>query len=543
MTHQRLENYVSRAGLVGGGVLLLGLPLPWLVDLGNLSYVYTLAIISAAAGLCSLAQTGPDRKLFLSLFAVGMAVRFCAHFTVYSWAVANGGPFLNPDSSTYLHRSLFLAVDGLKHELSPALFFGTYDCAHYYMFAALIRYVGADLYGLQTFNSGLTALTGALVFGGLRVLLPRYALPIGIMVALSPSLISFGITDLLKDPSVIASTTLALWAIAHLTKVRRPSSLILFVVVAALALSYTRMSRFYVVPFLAVAFIGSALVLRWLKGRARPAGPAVSRPWRVAAAVAVIFVVAEIVPLRLGWPISGLMVSGQVLQTIDTPAMRIYAKGMLDRVSPGPTEAAAAPMVIPPRRVNDIMQAFHLGKRTPSAIEQVQNAELERLKNPTPLPIARGGETLPRKLVRMGMNGFRKLFGPFPWVPPPVWDAELILTGDYLLFPGMIMWYAVLPLGLAGLVGVAWRTLVQRAPESLAILIAAGTLVLFFTQYLVLNLSWRQREFLFPFLAVLACVAVERWWGLPRFRRAYGVYWGMLALVATAHLMARALLV
>jgi hypothetical protein len=385
----------------------------------------------------------------------------------------------------------------------------------------------------------LTALTGPLVFGALRVLLPRYALPIGIMVALSPSLISFGITDLLKDPSVIASTMLALWAMAHLTHVRRPAFIGLLVVIAVFALSYTRMSRFYVVPFLAVAFMGSALVLRWLNGRSEIA---VLRPPRVVAALAVIFLMAEVVPVRLGWPVSGVMVAGQVLQTIDTPAMRVYAKGMLDRMSPGPTEAAAAP-TIAPRSVNDIMQAFHSGRRTPSALAEVERAERARIKKPAPLPVDRGAETLPRRVLRMSVNGFRKLFGPFPWVPPPSWDPELILTGDYLLFPGMLVWYAVLPLGLAGLAGLAWRTLVRRTPESLPLLIAGTTLVLFFSQYLVLNLSWRQREFLFPFLAVLACVAVERWWGVPRFRRAYGAYWVLLALVATGHLLVRAMLV
>jgi hypothetical protein len=540
MTQQRLETYVRRAGLVGMGVLALGLPLPWLTDLANTSYLFTLAIVTAVAILCSLAHSGADRTLFLLIFGLGMVVRYYAHFVVYSWAVAGGGPFLNPDSSTYLHRSLFLAADNLRHELSPALFFGTYDCAHYYLFAALIRYVGADLYGLQTFNSGMTALTGALVFGGLRVMLPRYALPIGVMVALSPSLISFGITDLLKDPSVIVATTLALWAIAHLTQVKRPAAIAVFVVVAALALSYTRMSRFYVVPFIAVAFIVSALVLRWLNGRT---AMSVFRPPRVVAAIAVIFVIAEMVPMRLGWPVSGAMVAGQVLQTIDTPAMRVYAKGMLDRMSPGPAEAVAAPSSIPPRSVNDIMQAFHSGKRAPSALAQAEKAEQARIKKPSPPAAEPAARTLPSKVLRMSVNGFRKLFGPFPWVLPPSWDPELILTGDYLLFPGMLMWYAVLPLGLAGLIGVAWRTVVQRTPESLPILIASATLVLFFSQYLVLNLSWRQREFLFPFLAVLACVAIERWWGISQFRRAYGAYWVLLVAVATVHLIARAVLV
>lgn len=542
---ERIDTYVRRAGLAGTGLLLVGLPLPWLFGLAVPSYLSSLAVITLIAALCSLAHPREERGMFLAIFAVALMVRFYAHLAVYAWAVSEGGPFLNPDSSMYLHRSLFLAADNLKHDLTPALFFGTYDCAHYYLFASLIRYLGTDLYGLQTFNFGLTALAGPLVFGALRAVLPRFALPVGLLVALSPSLISFGITDLLKDPGVIASTLLALWALAQVSRVRHPAAIIALVTVAIIGLSYARMSRFYVVPFLAVAFLASALIWQLR----RPSGSFVRRPPRTVIAVVIIFVMAELVPMRFGWPVSGVMVAGQVLATIDTPQMRIYARGLLDR-KPTPEDALRAD-AIPPRSVNDILQAFHSGSRAPNALEASEKAQVERLAKAKAAaakakaaamaePVA---PSFPRKILRMTVNGFRKLFGPFPWVPPPSWHPELILTGDYLLFPGMLLWYSVLPLGLAGLAGLGWQVLVRRNKEELPVLFAGAVLVLFFAQYLALNLSWRQREFLFPFLAVLACLAVERWWHAASFRKMYAAYWATLGVVAVVHLIARAYLV
>jgi hypothetical protein len=539
---ERIGTYVRRAGLAGTGLLVLGLPLPWLLGLADASYLTSLALVTGIALACTIAHSRDERRHFLALFAAGLAVRFYAHVAVYAWAAAAGGPFLKPDASMYLQRSLFLAADNLRHELPPLLFFGTYDCAHYYLFAALIRFFGTDLYGLQTFNFALTALAGPFVFGALCAVLPRFAFPVGVLVTLSPSLISFGIVDLLKDPGVIASTLLALWALAQITRVRRPAALAALVVVAVIALSYTRMSRFYVVPFLAIAFLFTALLWQFLRG----SRPSLLRPRRTAGAFLVIFLLAELVPMRFGWPMSGGMVAGKVLQTINLPQMRIYAKGMFDR-EPAP-EDAFQPQPVPLRSAKDILQDFDKGARMPSALEQREKAHAEFM-NQTKAAAAQaalpqpGASSLPRKVLQWAVNGFRKLFGPFPWVMPPSWHAETILTGDYLMFPGMLIWYAVMPLGLAGLAGLAWWVLARRRLEELPVMLAGAVMVPFFVQYLVVNLSWRQREFTFPFLAVLACLAVERWWHTPYFRKMYRTYWILLGLVAMGHLIARAYLV
>ena len=56
--------------------------------------------------------------------------------------------------------------------------------------------------------------------------------------------------------------------------------------------------------------------------------------------------------------------------------------------------------------------------------------------------------TATQRMARLAANLIRKLLGPFPWVMPPSWDARTVLVGDYLMFPGMILWYLVLPLAV-----------------------------------------------------------------------------------------------
>jgi hypothetical protein len=143
--------------------------------------------------------------------------------------------------------------------------------------------------------------------------------------------------------------------------------------------------------------------------------------------------------------------------------------------------------------------------------------------------------------VTLAANAFRKFFGPFPWVMPQSWDPKTIMPSDTMLYPGMLLWYAVLPLGLGGGLFLLWQT-IQRRTVPLPLVIAAGIVAVFLVQYLVLNLSWRQREFMFPFLLVLAFFAVEQGWSNKQVRYGYGAYWALLVLVAVAHLSVRALL-
>jgi hypothetical protein len=537
MRVERLPQAVTKAGYIAAIGLVLGLPLPLLLDVGDASYLLSFGLILVLAGLCTLGHDREERPIFLSLFAGALLLRFYAQIALYKWSIAGGGPFLNPDATLYLHRSLFLAADNFQHALTPALYFGTYDCAHYYLFAALIRFGGADMYGLQMFNAGLTALVGPLAYGAARIVFPRYALPLGIVVSLSPTLIAYGVNDLLKDPGVIASAMLAIWAIARLSRAERPAVQATLVLVAAAALAYSRMSRFYVVPFFGSAFIGAWVVTRLCNGAS--ALQMIPRS-RFAISVVVIFLIAEIVPMRLGWPPSTVMVATEVVSTLDSPAMRVYAKGLFDRAVP--TQEDSGVKYAPPRAVNDILRDFNRGARLPSALEAAQAVQREReLERELEQPVKRSTQSVPltHRLMRMAVNGFRKFFGPFPWVMPQSWDPKTILHSDVLLFPGMLLWYAVLPLGLGGGIFLLGQML-QRRKVQLPLLVAAGIVGVFLAQYLVLNLSWRQREFMFPFLLVLAFFAVEQGWTKPLVRYSYAAYWTLLVLVAIAHLSVRA---
>jgi hypothetical protein len=136
------------------------------------------------------------------------------------------------------------------------------------------------------------------------------------------------------------------------------------------------------------------------------------------------------------------------------------------------------------------------------------------------------------------IDALRKLLGPFIWVMPPDLSLRTLMAGDYLLYPGMLLWYGAWPFMLVGLAWAVLHVLRGRTPLML------GALALFCGAYLALylgvNLSFRQRDALLPFLLVLAAVGhdvVRRWHGWPW---AYGAYWVGLVALATAHLVARA---
>ena len=48
-------------------------------------------------------------------------------------------------------------------------------------------------------------------------------------------------------------------------------------------------------------------------------------------------------------------------------------------------------------------------------------------------------------------------------MPPPDFSPQTITLGDYLLFPGMLVWYAVLPIALAAMFVAAGDMLRGRA--------------------------------------------------------------------------------
>lgn len=105
----------------------------------------------------------------------------------------------------------------------------------------------------------------------------------------------------------------------------------------------------------------------------------------------------------------------------------------------------------------------------------------------------------------------------------------------------MVVWYAGLPLFAVGVGMTVVRAV--RGLERRASLVALAIFLLFyFLQYLVVNLSYRQRDTMLPFLAVFGLMGL---YGLLRSRRfltAYRLYWVILLLIAVGHSVVRAAL-
>lgn len=530
MTIGLTDRLLARATILCAIVLVGILPLPLIMGFANGSYLAVLAVSLLLWGALTVLQEPADRITFVRIAVVAVAVRVAAHLAVFAWATSGGGPYLGPDSTMYFRESQVLADRAFEIDGTPALYFRSWDSAHFYLFAAARRWLNADLYGLQTMNACLSALAGPLFFSMWRTLGLRHAVLLGLGVAVYPSLVALSINDMLKDPSILGAATIGVWSLVRLTQPRTPAVTAALIVVGTAALAYTRMSRFYVVAFLEVAVL-AAIAIRWLLGSSA------NSPRRSpVTAILTVLLLVEVVPMLAGWPSNPRLLAGAVSHTLDTPLMRNYASGLVDyvrtaRAESEPTEQAAA-------RPGVVMDD---GRATRIVKGQVISEPMPAL--PVQAPAATPGAvdvkpSLAARVVSLAVNGVRKLLGPFPWVGPPAWTPRVLLLNDYLLFPGMLVWYAVFPVAVIGLGVVGLRAL--RGMTLPAPIIALGIFAsLLMLQYLALNLSYRQREFMVPFLAGAALVALQ-YGPFPRiWRYAYGVYWLLLVVMAVAHLSIR----
>jgi len=257
------------------------------------------------------------------------------------------------------------------------------------------------------------------------------------------------------------------------------------------------------------------------------------------------------------------MVAEQFAHVMNTPGMRLYAPGLLARLTSssgeGSSMGAEAPASLPgtgpsleasaglTHSGRDILaltrdrasaRSTGLPHTTSAGVPMVPKPKVAAPSNP-PVVAPPVEEPPPgNRVVRWATNGIRKLFGPFPWVPPPDYSPRTITLGDYLLFPGMFVWYAVFPIALVAMLVVAGDTLRGRAGGfSSGMATFTGALLVL---YLGLNLSWRQREFMFPFLALLAFWAIDRVSRRRWARYAYALYWCGIVLLAVTHTAVRA---
>jgi hypothetical protein len=488
-----LDRFLQRHATVALTAVILSLGLPYALGLSDTSSLVLGSIVSGVALLLALTEPRETRATFVSLFAWGYLLRLVVLMVLYA-AVAAPVSMLGPDSSTYLRMSRLLADSALRIRLHPAYFLGTYDAGPYYLSASVLYWLNGDLFTLKLLNCGLTALVGPLIFSWFRLTIPRFATLAGFVVAVHPSVITFSTVDLLKDPAVLFFTTLAVWALSRILVSPRIPPQLGFGLIGTAALVFLRLSRFYVVFYLEVA-VTAVILAGWL-----------GRPWRrrtgLASLVGVlaIFLVAELGPMQFHWP-SSLTMTAQAVGFKRYP-FGAYAPGLVNRL--------------------------------PGGRGQTWRPFASRLNSSASLPVRTAVEA-----AVQGANLFRRLYGPFVWVPPERWDVPTILGGDYLLYPGTLIWYGLLPFVGLGLLATGRRLCggEERDP-----ILAASWLfvVVCFTQYLTISQSYRQRDVLLPFLLVFAFIGLQRAVSHPRWRWAYAAYWGCVIVLAAGHLFVRA---
>jgi hypothetical protein len=493
------QSRLLQTGLAGLSVALL---LPQFLPGVTSSYLLVIAVAAGAALLVAGTEDAAHRSTSLNLFTWALLCRCLAVTACYALGVREGGPFLGPDSTTYFTKGGELAASAFHLDMHPVIAFGSYDVSHYYLFAAAIRYLHTDLFGLQVMNCAMIALAAPLMYGIARIMLPSAALVLGLAVALHPSLIALAAVDLLKDPSIIFGTVLLVWVIVRLTVERRPHAMVLYALAGLVAALYLRSGRFYSFAYLEFAFIATVVLLRFLRV------PAFQRA-TAAVLVAGVFLTGEVLLARASWPPSPIMVASTVSYVLDTPAMSQYAAGLFDRVRISSKSTKTGDH-------DPIMAPVHFGPKS-------------------------GRFAIVGTIVSSFANLFRRLYGPFVWILPSDWHFRVLQAGDFLLFPGMLVWYGLLPVIVVGLGATGWR-IVTGTETRFGVVFLWFFSAVYFAQYLLINLSYRQRDVMLPVLLFFACVGAPYVVRMARWRTWYASYWIALVLIASVHILARALM-
>jgi hypothetical protein len=590
---ERLEAWLRRRLWIAVPLLVLILPLPWALGLANGSYLAATVAFVLVAVIFARAENPDDRILFVGFFGVFFILHQAVHLVLFWLGSTAGGPFLGPDSARYLMLSFEVAELGFPGDLFLASRFGSYDIAHLYLFGAAIELLDADLFCLQVINGGFMALVAGLTYSWSRIALPRYGTLLGAGVAFFPSSIVLTSLDLLKDPSVTFSVVLGIWALFKLTRAEKRTAQAVYVLIGALGLSYVHMTRFYLLTHIEIA-IGCTLGVLWfhrIRGRRGGSWPGwrESRPG-LGVSVVLLLVLAELGPWLLGWPLSPMFYLRSVQRVQDVPAMTEYAPGLIDQLAPSSKPAReatpASPEADPARRsprtagerspqssggagsdgagagdpalVSDkMLTTLRATLEAPdSAREGRKEANHEASADARPVapdsPPTWRAEDPPTEAVPVEALGplgrtavrvlagtvdlIRRFYGPFVWVVPERWSVERLLRREYLYYPGMLVWYALWPLIAGGILISGWKLLRGRG-IGLGLGVITVYCVLSLAQYTVLNLSYRQRDILFPLLLVFALIGFSAFREHRVLRYAYGLYWVLIVGLAVSHLL------
>ena len=311
----RLEMWLARWWLVAAlvaGFAALGVA----VAAGDLRLAAIAIGAFVAVGALSRTLGKEDAVIALGLFGWAFAFRLLVVLilTFVSSEYAAGG-LLSPDGIGYMHGSTALVESGFNVG-PPFAFFGTYDIGQYYVFAAVMRLLGSDFMVLAMFNAAVGALAAPVAFAWARLTVPRHAVLIGVVGAVSPSLALLSTTNLLKDPLVILGSLIVALSVAQAVRLEKIGITMWFWIgICAITLAFLHTTRFYVAAYLELALIvviGVQLI--------RTGG----RPQRLPSLMGLVgaILVAEILAGSLGWPSSPAMISSQVQYVAETRAMQ-----------------------------------------------------------------------------------------------------------------------------------------------------------------------------------------------------------------------------
>jgi len=310
-----LETWFAKSWLIAtlvAGLAALGIAIndgmPWILAIGVVAYLTTVALTRTL--------DREDTDIALGLFGWALACRLLIVLvlTLVSTEYATGG-LLSPDGAGYLSGSRALVRSGFDVG-SPFAFFGTYDIGQYYVFAALLKGIGSDFTALAVFNAAIGALAAPFAFAWARLTIPKHAVLVGTIAALSPSLALLATTNLLKDPMVMLGTLVVALSVARaLRGATRGRQIWLWLALGALSLAFLHTTRFYVAAYLELGLI-LAVAVRLLL-----AGDRAQRRRRLLGLIGAILV-AELLAGALGWPSSPGMVFTQVHYVGETQAMQ-----------------------------------------------------------------------------------------------------------------------------------------------------------------------------------------------------------------------------
>lgn len=506
-----VDRLLAVAARLSAVVLVLLLALGFTTGDGG-ALLAIVAVTAVLAFLIARAETGAHRRRILELTVIGAALRGLALVAATRLQAAGDTIVLGPDGQRFLASALTILEGGLVPSESTFSALGTFDVGHMFVFAGLIAAFGRSLLVLQTFNCAVATLLAPLTYGWVRRAAPAVALPAALLVVAYPSIVYLAAVDIWKDPLVITATTAAIWGLARLVHDRLDAGgLLVCVLVTGASAAFVHVSRFYPLWYLELGLAGMAGL--HLLRRATP-------NWRAVVPIVAVVLLAEGLPAVAGWPLSPRAFAAGIAQASSATSMNRFTAGLLDRLGGNalpPDERGTAYRV---RRLDQYGLGAFGGRGALQVDIDTRSADPSRFG-----------------LLGRAVQLVRRIWGPFIWVAPPSLAARDLLSGDYLLYPGMVFWYVLLPFMAAGLVLSGVELLRGRLSFVLGVIWIYA--VAYSGQFLVINLPYRQREAMFPVLVVFALLGAAALWRHAWTRRVYVMYWIGLAMVAAAHTVVR----